>query len=213
MSGRHLPPRPGGLDRIRVGLRRTRESILGRLAGILTAGDAGTGPWLDQLETALIEADLGPRTAAEIVREVRASAGADAPTAERVREAARRVLKAILTGVRTGDAPGGRPSVILVVGVNGSGKTTTVGKLARRLRDEGKRVVVCAADTFRAGAGEQLRIWARRAGVECAGQRRGADPSAIVFDAAAGAPGGGGGGGGRKEVAGVTDVAVGPAEV
>jgi fused signal recognition particle receptor len=123
------------------------------------------------------------------VSAVRNAAGHAAPSWSSVRDAARSVLKEMLLvpSKEPITAVGVRPRVILLVGVNGGGKTTTAGKLARRLTRDGRKVLVCAADTFRAGAGEQLRIWAERAGAEFAGSRPGADPSAVVFDAAAAA--------------------------
>jgi fused signal recognition particle receptor len=185
MNATESPSGAGRFERLRQGLRRTREGILGRI-GSLFRGNAKSEDWSADLETALIQADLGPRAAAQIVAAVKA--GTAAPSLEGVREAARDVLRGILTtGIAAPGEPEKPPRVILVVGVNGGGKTTTAGKLARRMRSEGKRVVLCAADTFRAGAGEQLRLWANRAGAEFVGHRDGADPSAVVFDAASAA--------------------------
>lgn len=179
------PAAPGRIHRISDGLRRTRESIFGRFTSLFDSSEAGSEAWLDELETALIEADLGPQTAADIVEQVRSGVGASAPTIEWVRDAARKVLKSILGERKSNDPlPVNGPMVTLVVGVNGSGKTTTAGKIAGRLRSGGQRVLLCAADTFRAGAGEQLRIWAERTGADFAPHRSGADPSSIVYDAA-----------------------------
>jgi len=184
MNATESPSGAGRFELLRQGLRRTREGILGRI-GSLFRGSAKSEDWGADLETALIQADLGPRAAAQIVAAVKAAPGSAAPSWEGVREAARDVLRGILTtGIAAPGGPEKPPRVILVVGVNGGGKTTTAGKLARRMRSEGKRVVLCAADTFRAGAGEQLRLWANRAGAEFVGHRDGADPSAVVFDAA-----------------------------
>jgi fused signal recognition particle receptor len=187
VSGVEAPEGASRLERLRRGLRRTREGILGRLAPLLGGGRPADG-WSDELEAALILADLGPRAAARIVEAVLRSSGNAPPSWEGVRETARRVLREALAAGPGGAAgPPGGPRVILCVGVNGGGKTTTAGKLARRLGNEGDRVVLCAADTFRAGAGEQLRLWAGRVGAEFVGHRPGADPSAVVFDAAAAA--------------------------
>jgi fused signal recognition particle receptor len=144
----------GRVERIRHGLRRTREGILGRLTALFERNRGPSPDWYEDLETALIEADLGPRTAVRIVEAVRSGSPAGGlPSREAVSVAARRILKEILVvGESRLEAMGGPPLVILAVGVNGGGKTTTSGKIARRLRDEGKRVVLCAADTFRAGA-------------------------------------------------------------
>lgn len=186
MSAAGTPP--GYLERLRLGLRRTREGLLGRVTALFQPGGATTGDWKDDLEAALIQADVGPQAAGKIVSAVRSAAGPSAPSVAAVRDAARSVLKEMLiVPSRPPAGPPGRPSVILLVGVNGGGKTTTAAKLARRLTREGRKVMMCAADTFRAGAGEQLRIWAERAGAEFAGHRPGADPSAVVFDAAAAA--------------------------
>jgi len=179
---------PGYLERLRLGLRRTREGILGRVTALLQPGTATAPDWKQDLEAALLQADVGPLAAGRIVTAVREVAGHAAPSLSSVREAARVVLKEMLLVPAPSQAAAEtRPRVILLVGVNGGGKTTTAGKLAWRLTRDGRKVMICAADTFRAGAGEQLRIWAERAGAEFAGHRPGADPSAVVFDAAAAA--------------------------
>lgn len=187
MTAPESPKGVGRIERLRRGLRRTREGILGRLGTLFRSG--ATGPdWSDALETALIQADLGPRAAERIVAAVAAGAGGSAPPSwDGVRETARGVLREILSVGAPAPAAAGPLRVVLVVGVNGGGKTTTAGKLARRLCGAGEKVVLCAADTFRAGAGEQLRLWAERVGAEFVGHRAGADPSAVVFDAAAAA--------------------------
>jgi len=187
MNAPESPAGAGRFERLRLGLRRTREGILGRIGSLFRGGEPSED-WTGDLEAALIQADLGPRAAARIVEAVRAAPGSPSPSWEGVREAARGVLRDILTsGGATAAGPVRPPRVVVVVGVNGGGKTTTAGKLARRFQSEGKRVVLCAADTFRAGAGEQLRLWAERAGAEFVGHRPGADPSAVVFDAASAA--------------------------
>ena len=187
MSGADVK-QPGYLERLRLGLQRTREGILGRVSALLQPGAVSAPDWKDDLEAALLQSDIGPLAAGRIVSAVRTSAGHGAPSWNSVRDAARSVLKEmLLVPSREPMAAGTGPRVILLVGVNGGGKTTTAGKLARRLTREGRKVLMCAADTFRAGAGEQLRIWAERSGAEFAGHRPGADPSAVVFDAAAAA--------------------------
>ena len=189
MSGSDSIKSPGRLGSIRLGLRRTREGLLGRFSALFDRNRGPSPDWYEDLETALIEADLGPRAAARIVEAVRSDARGSAPPSwEAVRDAARRVLQKILVaGNGDGGNGGSRPRVIVTVGVNGGGKTTTSAKIARRLRDDGSTVMLCAADTFRAGAAEQLKIWAGRVGAEFAGHRPGADPSAVVFDAASAA--------------------------
>ena len=181
--------RPSGrLERFMLGLKRTRDGLLGKVTSILPGGAAATD-WSETLETALIEADLGPETAAKIVDDVRRDSGTRAPSWGQVRSAARGEILRLLSTAPSGTGPesAGSLRVILVVGVNGGGKTTTAGKLARRFVKAGARVMLCPADTFRAGAAEQLRIWAERAGAEFSGERPGADPSAVAFDAAAAA--------------------------
>ncbi len=188
-------PKPAGrLERFMHGLKRTRDGLLGKVSSLLPGGAATGADWSEMLENALIEADLGPETAARIVDEVRGTSGTRAPSWGQVRSAARGEILRLLATPGAGAPPaagagttGGPPRVILVVGVNGGGKTTTAGKLARRLVAAGAKVMLCPADTFRAGAGEQLKIWATRAGAEFSGERPGADPSAVAFDAAAAA--------------------------
>jgi len=176
---------PGRLERFRQGLRRTREGFVGRLAGLFQSTDRPPEDWDEELESALIQADLGPGAAQEIVERVRQGARGKSPSWETLRAVARDVMREMLiTGTASPAAPTAGPRVILVVGVNGGGKTTTVGKLARRMAGSGDGVLLCAADTFRAGAGEQLQQWASRVGVECIGHGSGADPAAVVHDAA-----------------------------
>jgi fused signal recognition particle receptor len=172
------PPAPA---RLRDRLARTRETLVGRLGRVLGSRRVD-GEVLDDLEALLFGADLGVSTADSLLAAVRSKAsGGDA-------DAVRRVLReSILEKLRRveppADAlPAGRPHVILVLGVNGSGKTTTIGKLASRYRTEGKRVLIGAGDTFRAAAIEQLEIWAERVGCELVKGRAGGDPAAVAFD-------------------------------
>jgi fused signal recognition particle receptor len=140
-------------------------------------GGATDTTWRE-LEDLLLKADLGPKATADMVERVRT----DHHAAGNVVQTVRREILAML-GSEEPLVLVGEPAVVLVVGVNGSGKTTTIGKLAKRLTSEGRVVSVAAADTFRAAAGEQLEIWARVAGAEIFAQDRGADPSAVAFDA------------------------------
>lgn len=178
---------PGAFERLRLGLRRTREGVLGKVAALFQGGVEGRD-WNEDLEAALLEADLGPQASDRIVAAVRAAGRGAAPDWATVRDAARTVIREMLqaqAAAAGSPEPGApKPRVILMVGVNGGGKTTTAAKLARRQVREGRRVMLCAADTFRAGAGEQLQVWAGRAGAEFAAHRPGADPSAVAFDAA-----------------------------
>jgi fused signal recognition particle receptor len=132
-----------------------------------------------ELEEALIRADVGARAAADIVSRVRAAYRPPADPAKIVTEE----VAAVFAGDAGWEAPAGNPAVVMVVGVNGTGKTTTIGKMAHRLRREGRSVTLAASDTFRAAAGEQLDTWAARAGAHVVGQARGADPGAVAFDA------------------------------
>jgi fused signal recognition particle receptor len=163
------------------GLEKSRTGFIGRLRGFLGGGPAG--PSWDDVEETLIAGDVGATLAIDIVE--RAQARRDAPTAE---AAVRAELAALLVRREPGEwrprpAGPGLPAVVLVVGVNGTGKTTTIGKLASRYQDEGSTVLLAAADTFRAAAIEQLGTWAARSGAQIVAHAPGADPGAVVFDA------------------------------
>jgi fused signal recognition particle receptor len=151
---------------------------LGSKVKALFKGGAGDDTWRE-LEDLLIKADVGPRGAADLVERVRTHFAAGADPVAQLREQ----IIAILGPDELLHLPADRPGVVMVVGVNGSGKTTTIGKLAKRLTGEGKQVSLAAADTFRAAAGEQLEVWAIRAGAHLVSQDRGADPGAVAFDA------------------------------
>jgi fused signal recognition particle receptor len=164
-----------------VGLEKSRSGFIGRLRGFLGGGTAG--PSWDDVEETLIAGDVGATLAIDIVE--RARARRDAPTSE---AAVRAELAALLVPREPGEwrprsAGPGLPAVVLVVGVNGTGKTTTIGKLASRYRHEGSTVLLAAADTFRAAASEQLGTWAARSGAQIVAHAPGADPGAVVFDA------------------------------
>ncbi len=162
-------------------LRRTREGLVGRLASLVRGRRVDAG-LLEELEALLLGADLGAHTALSLLEQVRReAAGADA---EGVRGLLRGAILERLRKVESGEGIElrGAPHVILVLGVNGSGKTTTIGKLAARYKAAGRRVVLGAGDTFRAAAAEQLQIWGERVGCEVVGGRAGGDPSAVAFD-------------------------------
>lgn len=169
------------VSRLRAGLRRTAKRWTGRLERLAGAAAAdGGGPaveTLEALEELLIEADVGVRTAGRIVARVGAGGAGD------LRERVRAEILGVLAGAAAPDVEVPAPRVVLVVGVNGTGKTTTVGKLAHRCRLAGRTPLVCAADTFRAAAVEQLAVWAERASVDVVRAGGGADPAAVVFDA------------------------------
>lgn len=175
----------GLFARLREGMTKTRESIthaIDQLTGVYKELD---DDFYDDLEAVLIGADIGVKTTEEILKRLK----------EEVRrrregnpEAVRGILKEIVADMMQAPAfAPASPSVILVVGVNGVGKTTTIGKLACHFKDGGKSVILAAADTFRAAATEQLTIWAQRAGVPIVAHGEGADPAAVVFDAVASA--------------------------
>src|SRR5918992_3364269 len=169
----------GFFSRLRDSLGKSRRALTEQLAAAaFDPGDAGA--W-ERLEEALIAADVGVPTTAELVQRLEARGDAVELGAALSEEAAQ------LLGDPPRLALDGRPTVILVVGVNGTGKTTTIGKLAQKLREHGHSVLVAAADTFRAAAEEQLEIWADRAGADFVGSERGADPAAVAFDAIAAA--------------------------
>jgi fused signal recognition particle receptor len=174
------------ISRLREGLSRTKQQIVERFDDIVRLADAPERrsraidvETIEALEELLITADLGVAASASIVASVKARARNGASLRDLVKEEIRGVFAAVDTPI----AVAHHPKVVLIVGVNGTGKTTTVGKLANLLKREGRRPLVCAADTFRAAAVEQLEIWAKRAGVEFMRAGAGADPAAVVFDA------------------------------
>ena len=178
----------GFFDKIKQSLTRTKEQFVQRFDDIVNradAPDARTRPidldTVEALEEALISADVGVAASDEIVQAVqnRRSKG------ESLRDLVKSEILQILRGADVPAPDGTRPHVVLVVGVNGTGKTTTVGKLARLIKDSGKTPLICAADTFRAAAVEQLQVWATRAGVDFIRAKTGSDPAAVVFDALA----------------------------
>jgi fused signal recognition particle receptor len=172
--------------RIRESLSRTKEQIVARFDDIVRVADAperrsraidvGT---IEALEELLVSADLGVAATGRVIASVNARARNGSSLRDLVKQEIRRVFDAVDHPI----AVAHHPEVVLIVGVNGTGKTTTVGKLANLLKKAGRRRLVCAADTFRAAAVEQLEIWAHRAGVELVRAAPGADPAAVVFDA------------------------------
>src|SRR5262245_24201970 len=164
--------------KLRKGLLATRRRLADQLQGALGRGTRDAA--LAELEDALVTADVGVRTAAELVGRIERRIGRDANVS--VVGSALRDEIAILLGTEVAPDPSAKPWIVLVVGVNGVGKTSTIGKLAALHRAAGRRVLLVAGDTFRAAAGEQLEVWAERAGAELIRQAAGADPSAVVFD-------------------------------
>ncbi|MGO9452362.1 MAG: signal recognition particle-docking protein FtsY [Candidatus Binataceae bacterium] len=175
-------PVPRAPVRIGIGLRKTRENFLGRLRAAIT-GSKKTDEIYEGLEEALIAADVGVDASMKIVEAVRTRLGTDSRP-DVIRDALKAEIERILeTAERAPANSGDAPLVIMMVGVNGVGKTTTVAKLAVRLKAERGSVIVAAADTFRAAAIEQLEVWCNRAGVDMIKQSQGSDPAAVAFDA------------------------------
>jgi fused signal recognition particle receptor len=176
----------GFFDKLKDGLARTKQQIISRFEEIVEQADTAeqrTRPvnveTMEALEELLISADIGLPATERIVTAVKARARHGESLRDLVKEEIRHIFDAV-------DAPepnGHQPHVTLIVGVNGTGKTTTIGKLANLLKASGKQPLVCAADTFRAAAVEQLEIWAKRAGVDIVRAQEGSDPAAVVFDA------------------------------
>ncbi len=179
-------PEPGFFDKMKQAVARTRENLSERIDDIVSIGKEIDRNSLDELEAILISADLGTKTTNEILENLRDRA--DRKQIKDVSELKRLIKEQILeilnsTPPHVGKTANGEPEVVMLVGVNGTGKTTTIGKLAHALRSEGKTVLLCAADTFRAAAIEQLEIWGSRTGVEVIKTKPGGDPSAVLFDA------------------------------
>ena len=174
----------GFFSKISEGLKKTRDS-LGQLFDGVFSGGSVNDELFDDLEEALVLGDTGAATGAAICEELRKRVKKDGVTdPEKVREMLAEVIAEMLRGGQELNLES-KPAIIMVIGVNGAGKTTTIGKLAKRFEDEGKKVVVAAADTFRAAAIEQLEVWAQRSGAEIIKHSEGSDPAAVVFDAIA----------------------------
>ena len=174
----------GFFDKIKQGLSKTAASISSVFTGFSEIDD----DFYDELEESLILADLGVDTTTKAMDALRERVRQNhLKTTEEARTALRDVLCEMVSVGDTTLNISTKPSVVLVIGVNGVGKTTTIGKIAHQLRDQGKKVLLCAADTFRAAAADQLEIWAGRAGVEIIRQDEGADPASVVYDAIAAA--------------------------
>ena len=185
-------PKPGFFDRMKQAVSRTRESLSTRIEGLVALTRTVDESALDDLEAALLTSDLGVETTAHILDALRDRARRQAiEGGEELRTLLKQELRAILeTPIAqhpTAAAPAEGPNVTFLVGVNGTGKTTSAGKLAAWYRAQNRTVLLCAADTFRAAAIEQLEVWASRSGVEMIKTRQGGDPSAALYDACAAA--------------------------
>ena len=180
-----VPTEPNLLDRLKAGIEKTRSGLVDRLDDVLSGRKEIDAELLEELEYTLITADLGVKTVEDIVERIRQRV--DRRATGDATEIRGLVREQLLETLRASDVPmhvvRNPPAVVMVVGINGAGKTTTIGKLAHRFLGEGRKVLLCAADTFRAAAIEQLEVWSERAKVDLIRQKTGADPSAVVFDA------------------------------
>ena len=172
----------GFFDKIKAGLTKTREALSDSLGSVFQASEIDDA-FYDELEESLILADLGMDTAIRAVGRLRHKViNNNLKTVDQAREALKDILVDVLSVGDTELDLSTTPSVILVIGVNGVGKTTTIGKIAKQLTDQGKKVLLVAADTFRAAAADQLEIWAERSGAAIVRQTEGADPASVVYD-------------------------------
>jgi len=174
----------GFLDKLKAGLGKTKNALMGQIDNVLKAFVKIDEDALEELEEALICADVGVAATEEIIETLRERIKDDRLKSREDTEIAIREIISEMIGEGEPLDLSTAPSVILVIGVNGAGKTTSIGKISNRLRQEGKKVVVAAADTFRAAAIDQLAEWCKRADVELVKQTEGSDPAAVVYDAA-----------------------------
>ena len=174
----------GFFDKLKNGLNKTKTSINEKINNVFSTFRKVDEELLEELEEALIMSDVGMETSEKIISELRTKIKKEKiEDGEQVKIALKQIIKGILDSVDSSLNLNTTPSVILVVGVNGVGKTTSIGKIANRLKKDGKKVVIAAADTFRAAAVEQLEIWADRAGCEIVKRKEGSDPASVVYDA------------------------------
>jgi fused signal recognition particle receptor len=179
-----VPQEPDLLERLKTGIQKTRSGLVSRLEDVLAGEKQIDADLLEELEYTLIAADIGVKTTTEILERIRESV--DRKLLGNAQELRGLIRAYLLEVLEASERPMARvaqpPAVVMVVGVNGSGKTTTIGKLAQRYKSEGRSVLLCAADTFRAAAIEQLEIWGGRTGSDVIRQKPGADPSAVLYD-------------------------------
>ncbi|MBQ7187301.1 MAG: signal recognition particle-docking protein FtsY [Ruminococcus sp.] len=173
----------GFFEKLKAGLKKTKDSMMGKIERLLNSFTKIDEDLFEELEETLITSDIGVVTSEKICDELRSRVKARGITdPQEVKD----ILKEIIAEMLGDEIPldlSTVPSVILVIGVNGVGKTTTIGKLANQLHSEGKKVIVAAADTFRAAAIDQLEVWTQRAGVDIVKHNEGSDPASVVFDA------------------------------
>ncbi|MDZ4797513.1 MAG: signal recognition particle-docking protein FtsY [Bryobacteraceae bacterium] len=179
-----VPEEPSLLDRLKAGIEKTRAGLTERLEDAVGGKKQIDADLLDELEYALITADIGVHTSTEILEQIRLRV--DRKLVNDPSELKNLIRQHLLEVLQASERPMPHvkvpPAVVMVVGVNGAGKTTTIGKLAHRYRNEGRKVVLAAADTFRAAAVEQLEVWGQRTGSDVIRQPHGADPSSVIFD-------------------------------
>ena len=174
----------GFFDKIKNGLKKTREAVANTIGNVFSSFRAVDEEFYEELEESMILADMGVDTSCKAVELLRQRVKErKLKDTEEVRAALKEILVEMLCVGDTRLKIDTKPSVVLVIGVNGVGKTTTIGKLAHNYDQQGKRVLLCAADTFRAAAADQLEIWANRANVQIVRQHEGADPASVVYDA------------------------------
>ena len=174
----------GFFEKIKNGLKKTRNAMAATLGGLFDSFTGANEEFYEELEESMILADMGVETSCKAVELLRQRVKEDKLRGgEEIHAALKEILVDMLQVGDTALKLGTKPSVILVIGVNGVGKTTTIGKLAHSLTEQGKKVLLCAGDTFRAAAADQLEIWAGRANAEIVRQHEGADPASVVFDA------------------------------
>ena len=174
----------GFFEKIKNGLKKTRAAMANTLGGIFASFSGANEEFYEELEESMILADIGVETSCKAVEQLRTVVKErKLRTAEEIHDALKDILVDMLNVGDTSLKLGTRPSVVLVIGVNGVGKTTTIAKLAGLYKKQGRRVMLAAGDTFRAAASEQLELWAERAGVPLVQAGMGADPAAVIFDA------------------------------
>ena len=173
----------GFFDKIKAGMAKTRDALSNTLGNVFSGFSEIDDDFYDELEESLILADLGVETATKATEQLRKTIRQEhLKTTEEAKSALKDILVDMLNVGETQLKLDTRPSVVLVIGVNGVGKTTTIGKIANQLVSQGKKVMLIAGDTFRAAAADQLEIWAGRSGADIVRQHEGADPAAVVFD-------------------------------
>lgn len=174
----------GFFEKLKTGLGKTRESISEKVSSVFSVFTRIDEEFFEELEEALIMADMGAETAAYIIDELKTVAKKNGITEpDAIKEELKKVISGILQETDSELKLNTKPSVILVIGVNGVGKTTSIGKIAMHLKNKGKKVILAAADTFRAAAIDQLDVWAKRSGCDIIKHGENSDPAAVVFDA------------------------------